>query len=84
MFTKDRKKTNKTEIENKTHRVSVSLSNSVLSKLKKIAIENNVSMTDAIRIAIATESYFQEERDKGAKILIERPNDGTLREVVFK
>ena len=72
------------KVRNETHRVSVSLSETVLNKLKRIAIENNVSMTDAIRIAIGTESYFQEEREKGAKILIERPDDGTLREVVFK
>lgn len=82
MVTKNRNETRKTTSE--THRVSVSLSQAVLNKLKKIAEENNVSMTDAIRIAIGTESYFQEEREKGAKILIERPDDDTLREVVFK
>lgn len=66
-----------------THKVNVSLSNDVLEKLKAIASELDVSMTEAIRIAIKTESYIQQEIGKGGKILVEKP-DKTFREIVFR
>ena len=75
--------TTKNKLSETTHRVNVSLSSDVLDKLREIAKERHVSMTEAIRISIKTENYIQEEIKKGGKILVEKP-DKTFREVVFR
>jgi hypothetical protein len=40
-------------------------------------------MTEAVRIAIKTEDYIEQQIESGGKILIEKP-DKTMREVVFR
>ncbi len=75
--------TTKNKLSETTHRVNVSLSSDVLDKLREIAKERHVSMTEAIRISIKTENYIQEEIKKGGKILVEKP-DKTFREIVFR
>jgi hypothetical protein len=45
--------------------------------------EKTVSMTEAVRIAIKTEDYIEQQIESGGKILIEKP-DKTMREVVFR
>ena len=66
-----------------TKRVSVSLPLDTIKKLDKIASRHGITMTDAIRRAIATEAYIDNEIQEDNKILIQK-SDNTLREVVFR
>lgn len=64
-------------------KVTVSLTGEAIGAIKAIASRRGVSMSDALRQAIGTEKFLVEERDRGSKILIERP-DQSLREVVIR
>jgi Ribbon-helix-helix protein, copG family len=64
-------------------RVNVSLSEETIALLQGIARRRGVSMTEAVRIAIKTEDYIEQQIESGSKILIEKP-DKTMREVVFR
>lgn len=64
-------------------RVSVSLPIDVIDMLDKIANRHAITMTDAIKRAIATEAYIEDEINEGSKVLIQK-SDNTLREVVFR
>ena len=66
-----------------TKRVSVSLPLDTIKKLDEIASRHGITMTDAIRRAIATEAYIDNEIQEDNKILIQK-SDNTLREVVFR
>lgn len=66
-----------------TKRVSVSLPLDTIKKLDAIASRHGITMTDAIRRAIATEDYIESEIQEDSKILIQK-SDNTLREVVFR
>jgi len=66
-----------------TKRVSVSLPLDTIKKLDAIASRHGITMTDAIRRAIATEDYIESEIQADSKILIQK-SDNTLREVVFR
>lgn len=66
-----------------TKRVSVSLPLDTIEKLDTIASRHGITMTDAIRRAIATEAYIDNEIQEDNKILIQK-SDNTLREVVFR
>ena len=66
-----------------TKRVSVSLPLETIEKLDQIASRHGITMTDAIRRAIATEAYIDSEIQENSKILIQK-SDNTLREVVFR
>jgi hypothetical protein len=54
-----------------------------IKKLDQIASRHGITMTDAIRRAIATEAYIESEIQQDSKILIQK-SDNTLREVVFR
>ena len=75
------KSVNKDKCE--TKRVSVSLPLDTIKKLDQIASRHGITMTDAIRRAIATEAYIDREIQEDSKILIQK-SDNTLREVVFR
>ena len=66
-----------------TKRVSVSLPLDTIEKLDRIASRHGITMTDAIRRAIATEAYIDGEIRENSKILIQKSDD-TLKEVVFR
>lgn len=66
-----------------TKRVSVSLPLETIEKLDQIASRHGITMTDAIRRAIATEAYIEQEIQQDSKILIQKA-DNTLREIVFR
>jgi metal-responsive CopG/Arc/MetJ family transcriptional regulator len=66
-----------------TKRVSVSLPLDTIKKLDEIASRHGITMTDAIRRAIYTETYIENEIQQDNKILIQK-SDNTLREVVFR
>jgi hypothetical protein len=64
-------------------KVTVNLSDETIEDLKAVAEKQGITLTEAIRKAIATEKFVQDERDEGAKILVERPG-GRVREVEFR
>ncbi|MCI0634934.1 MAG: ribbon-helix-helix domain-containing protein [Actinobacteria bacterium] len=64
-------------------KVTVNLSDETIEDLKAVAEKRGITLTEAIRKAIATEKFVQDERDEGAKILIEKPG-GRVREVEFR
>ena len=49
--------------------------------LKELAAQQGVSMTEALRRAIATEGVLQDRRKSGSKVLLE--TDGNLSELIF-
>ena len=69
--------------KSQTQRVSVSLPLDAIEKLDKIATRHGITMTDAIRRAIATEAYINNEIQENSKILIQK-SDNSLIEVVFR
>ncbi len=75
------KSANKDKLQ--TKRVSVSLALDTIEKLDKIASYHGITMTDAIRRAIATEAYIDSEIQENSKILIQK-SDNSLIEVVFR
>lgn len=64
-------------------RMSINLSSDVAKWLQAIATEQNISQSEALRRAIATEKYLLDERSKGSKILLQK-SDKEIREVVFR
>ena len=69
--------------QSQTKRVSISLPLDTIAKLDQIASRHKITMTDAIRRAIATEAYINSEIQNNSKILIQK-SDNSLIEVVFK
>lgn len=66
-----------------TRKVTVNLPEETISRIQAIANRHGLSMTEAIRRAIITESYIDEQIEEGSKVLIQKP-DNTYREVVFR
>jgi predicted transcriptional regulator len=64
-------------------KVTVNLSDETIEDLREVANRRGITLTEAIRQAIATEKFVQDERDGGGKILIEKPG-GRVREVEFR
>ncbi len=75
------KSTNKDKCQ--TKRVAVTLPLETIEKLDKIASRHGITMTDAIRRAVATEDYLNNEIQENSKILIQK-SDNTLIEVIFR
>jgi predicted transcriptional regulator len=64
-------------------KVTVNLGDEVQAALNEIATKRGVSMTEALRQAIANEKFLQDEINQGSKILIE-DKDKNVQRVVFK
>lgn len=64
-------------------KVTVNLSDETIRDLQEVADKRGITLTEAIRRAIATEKFVQDERDEGSKILVEKPG-GRVREVEFR
>ena len=64
-------------------RMSVSLPKEAAESLEWLAKERGITLSEALRHAVATEDYIQKELRDGSKILIQKA-DKTLREVVFR
>ena len=69
--------------ERDLQKVSINLPIDTLDAIRRIAEHQNLTMTDAIRRAVATESYIEDEIKNGGMILVKKP-DGTYKEVVFR
>lgn len=63
-------------------RLSVSFTSDGYQTLERLRkTKGDTSLSETIRDAIAFEKWYQDERQSGAKLLIQHP-DGTVREVV--
>lgn len=71
------------EIDSKTKRMSVTLSQDEAEMLEWLATEQGVTQKEALRKAIASEAYLYKERRVGSKILF-RTKEGVVREVIFR
>ena len=69
--------------KSQTKRVSVSLPLDTIEQLDKIANRHGITMTDAIRRAVTTEAYLDNEIQENSKILIQK-SDNSLIEVIFR
>ena len=68
-----------------TKKVTVNLPEEQIAFLQKIASEENITVTDAIRRAIKSEEFFVEQEAKGRKVLVEGSGPGKrLREILRK
>jgi hypothetical protein len=66
------------EIEGTSYEVA----DDTVRTLKEIAERNNVTIEAALKQAILNEKFIEEQRDSGAKLLIEK--NGSLNEIVFE
>lgn len=66
-----------------TKRMSVNLSGDAARLLAYLAEAQGITQNEALRKAIATEAYFRQEMEQGAKVLIQKSNKD-IREVVFR
>lgn len=64
-------------------RVTVNLGEDVVDALTDIAGSRGITLTEALRQAIANEKFLQDEIDQGSKLLIE-DKDKNVQRVVFK
>lgn len=63
-------------------RITVSLTQDAIDKLKELADQRGITATAVLNQAIATEDFLAKE-SKDGKVLI-RKNDGTTKEVIFR
>ena len=63
-------------------KVSFNLPAEDLATLKAIAARRNITVTQALRQAIATEKFVEDTIQRGGKLLVQR--DKTVTEVVFR
>lgn len=78
-------RTLKQEIEKSFNfkKISISLDWETLEVLEVLANHQNISVSEAIKKAIATEVYLLKEREAGAKVLLHQ-KDKTWHEIIFK
>lgn len=69
------------EVTNNKVRVTADLSYDDVTALRNLAARQSVSMTEALRRAIATENLLQTRRKEGSRVLLE--NGGKMTELVF-
>lgn len=64
-----------------THRVNVNFSDDAYETLKEIARSRDKTISEVLRDAIALERWYEDTKQEGARVLVER-EDGQLREIV--
>jgi hypothetical protein len=65
-------------------KVTVNLSNEVVAVLKDLAERDDTTMTEVLKRAIAVQKYLVDQQDHGRQLLIEDPNDKSVRQLVIK
>lgn len=63
-------------------KMSVNLPDDAVENLREIAKKNGITLTAALRQAIANEKFLEDELKEGEKLLIES-DKGSARQVVF-
>lgn len=69
------------DLVGKKVRLNADLAPDVALALEALAKSQGVSLSEAVRRAISTESFLQKNRSSGGKVLIE--DGGKIRELVF-
>ncbi|MDQ6603397.1 MAG: ribbon-helix-helix protein, CopG family [Chloroflexota bacterium] len=64
-------------------KVTVNLPDESVQALKAIADQRQITMTEALRQAIASEQFLQAEIQKGSTVIVQDA-DNTQRQIVFK
>jgi metal-responsive CopG/Arc/MetJ family transcriptional regulator len=64
-------------------RMTINLTDDVAQMLEKLAASQGITQNEAIRRAIATESYLKGQLESGSTLLIQKSNKD-IREVVFR
>lgn len=64
-------------------KLTVNLPDETVAALKNIADSYGTTATEALRQIIENERFLHEETRSGSRVLLERPNDRNLREVIF-
>jgi len=64
-------------------KVTVNLPDEAVAALKEYASKRGITMTEALRRFILREKFFDDEISEGNKLLIEKRDDKSLREVVL-
>ena len=62
-------------------RLTADLPIAEVNELKELAGQQGITLTEALRRAIATEAVLQGRRKSGSKVLLEK--DGAMSELVF-
>ncbi len=73
---------NTSNTESNGKRMTIFIPDNLVKHLEWLAKIQGISQAEAIRKAIATESFIQQEIDRGSKVLIE--TDRSVKEVVFR
>jgi predicted transcriptional regulator len=68
-------------MKTKKVRLNADLAPDVADALQYLAESQSISLSEAVRRAISTESFLQKQRDAGCKVLLEQ--NGKLRELLF-
>jgi predicted CopG family antitoxin len=64
-----------------THRVNVNFSDDAYEVLTEMARRKGKSISEVLRDAIALEKWFEDTKEEGGRVLVERDN-GQMREIV--
>jgi predicted transcriptional regulator len=64
-------------------KITVNLPDEVIAAIAQIAKSRGISKTEALRQAVSLNAFVQNEREKGARLLIERPDKNEVRELVL-
>jgi hypothetical protein len=73
----------KTNSETALVRLNINLTKESAAALRKLAEEQHISVTEAVRRAIAVLNFVQEERKEGRKIQTMEPDGKDRRELVL-
>jgi len=73
----------KTNSETALVRLNINLTKESAAALRKLADEQHISVTEAVRRAIAVLNFVQEERKEGRKIQTMDPDGKDRRELVL-
>lgn len=64
-------------------KVTVNLPENTVDALKTIAQERGTTVTEALRQVIDSQRFLQKEIQGGNNVLIQNPNDKSVRQVLF-
>lgn len=64
-------------------KVTVNLPESTVNAIKNIAEERGTTVTEALRQVIDSQNFLQQEVKNGNNVLIQNPNDKSVRQLVF-
>jgi hypothetical protein len=63
-------------------RISANLSKEVVSAIEELARRNNISKTEVIRRAVAMEKFLEDQKARGADVLVRQRGSAELERVV--